>query len=151
MFKEVDQRGVGLASITATKSVPDCQCKLRIRLFVSSLVMLCGAILGAAGCSTLATLRGDLQLDKLQCDEDYAIPRVYSGLANDIRFLRGNYQDKGLVVFDAPFSIAADTILLPYTIYRQFRYGNLCPDKEINHTSQGTDTYLNPEKPDGRY
>ncbi len=137
--------------MTATKPVPDYRRKPRMRLFTLSLLVLCGALLESAGCSTLATLGGDLRLDKFQCDEAYAIPRVYSGFANDIRFLRGNYQDKGLVVFDAPFSIAADTILLPYTIYRQFRYGNLCPDKEINHTSQGTDTYLNPEKPDGRY
>ena len=151
MLKGVDQRGVGLASISATKPVRSCQRKWHIRLFTSSLVILCGALLGSAGCSTFATLGGDLRLDKLQCDEGYTIPRVYSGLANDIRFLRGNYQDKGLVVFDAPFSLAADTILLPYTIYRQVRYGNLCPDKEINHTSQGTDTYLNPERPDGRY
>lgn len=151
MCKESDQGGVRLASISATKPVPGCQRKLRIRLSASSLVILCGALLGPAGCSTLSTLRGDLRLDKLQCDEAFTLPRVYSGLANNIRFLRGNYQDKGVVVFDAPFSLAADTILLPYTIYRQLRYGNLCPDKEINHTSQGTDTYLNPERPDGRY
>lgn len=56
MLKGVDQRGVGLASISATKPVRSCQRKWHIRLFTSSLVILCGALLGSAGCSTFATL-----------------------------------------------------------------------------------------------
>ena len=92
-------------------------------------LVLCGALFQFAGCSTLATLAADLEPEKFICDEHFTIPRVYSGMGNDIRFLLGNYQDKGVTVFDAPFSLVADTIVLPYTVYRQFQYGNLCNKK----------------------
>ncbi len=74
----------------------------------------------------MATLAGGIHPNEFRCDPEYNIPRVYSGIANDIRFLRGNYQDKGLVFWDLPFSLVADTVVLPYTICTQAMYGNLC-------------------------
>jgi uncharacterized protein YceK len=74
----------------------------------------------------MATLAGGTQPDKFDCSNDVVIPRVYSGVANDIRFLTGNYGDKGFVFWDLPFSLIADTLVLPYTLYSQIRYGNLC-------------------------
>lgn len=79
-----------------------------------------------SGCSTFATIATGTGREKFDCDERYTIPRVYSGVFNDIRFLRGNYPDQGVVVLDIPFSLIADTVALPYTIYTQIAYGNLC-------------------------
>lgn len=77
-----------------------------------------------AGCSTIATTVASK--DTFQCDEKHTITRIYSGVSNDIRFLRGDYQDKGLVLWDLPFSLAADTVLLPVTVPWQFIGGNVC-------------------------
>jgi uncharacterized protein YceK len=88
------------------------------------------SLLPLAGCSTVATIAGSSEPEKFQCDPDYTIPRVYSGIANDIRYLCGNYQDKGLVFWDIPFSLVADTVALPYTVFTQTKYGNLCTKKQ---------------------
>ena len=76
------------------------------------------------GCSTVATT---VAANKLQCDDRYAIPRIYSGVALDISFLRARREDSELlVVYDLPFSMVADTAILPYTIVTQAKYGNIC-------------------------
>lgn len=54
------------------------------------------------------------------------VPRVYSGIAGILAFLRGDHPDKGIVVLDMPFSLIVDTMALPYTIFMQAKYGNLC-------------------------
>lgn len=82
-----------------------------------------------SGCSTLATIAAGTDTEKFVCDAKYTIPRVYSGVFNDIRYLRGNYPDQGVVVLDFPFSLVADTVALPYTAYTQAAYGNLCEKK----------------------
>lgn len=82
------------------------------------------------GCSTVATLAGGNNPEKFHCDENYEISRVYSGIANDLRFLRGNSVGQGIVVIDMPFSFVLDTGVLPYTIFTQNKYGNLCDKKE---------------------
>ncbi|MBI3563285.1 MAG: YceK/YidQ family lipoprotein [Gammaproteobacteria bacterium] len=86
-------------------------------------------LLALSGCSTFATIAAGSNREKFDCDEKYTIPRVYSGVFNDIRFLRGNYPDQDVVVLDFPFSLVADTIVLPYTAYTQAAYGNLCEKK----------------------
>lgn len=87
------------------------------------------------GCSSLLTIAdGSKEHSTILCDPDYTIPRIYSGVANDIRFLRGQYQDKGLVFWDLPFSLVVDTVALPYTICTQLKYGNLCT--KIEKTNQ---------------
>lgn len=103
-----------------------------IKAFVLSLIFL-----QVSGCSTVATLSGAHNQQKgvsseyaFRCDPNYTIPRVYSGVANDLRYLRGEYPNKGVVVFDLPFSFIADTIVLPYTIFTQINHGNLC-DKNL--------------------
>ena len=65
-------------------------------------------------------------------------PNIYSGVATDYLGLKsqikaGENHDNTLEVIitgfysiiDAPFSFVADTILLPYTIYRQYVYGDI--------------------------
>lgn len=83
-------------------------------------------LLALSGCSTMATISGGVSPEKFDCDPNYSIPRIYSGITNDVRFLRGNYADKGFIFWDMPFSLVADTAALPYTIYTQTKYGNLC-------------------------
>ena len=58
---------------------------------------------------------------------EYAIPRVYSGVASDFGWLRNDdAPDRGFAILDIPFSFVVDTVVLPYTIFMQAKYGNLC-------------------------
>jgi uncharacterized protein YceK len=79
--------------------------------------------LAASGCSTIGTVF----LPHRLAQEMPCIPRVYSGVCADVAILRSDAVDKELAVWDLPFSLVADTLLLPYTIYAQIRHGNLCP------------------------
>lgn len=96
-----------------------------IRLLAYSFV-----VLVLAGCSTFATLSSSENPESFDCNGNQTITRVYSGVSNDLRFLRGAYPDKGLVVLDMPFSLIADSVVLPYTIYAQISHGNLCNASE---------------------
>ena len=94
-------------------------------------------LLAATGCSSVGTLYVGLNTtnpnsnpDNFSSCGEYMIPRVYSGVANNLSFLRGDYPDKSIVVLDIPFSFIADTVVLPYTIFMQARYGNLCDSWE---------------------
>jgi uncharacterized protein YceK len=77
----------------------------------------------AGGCSSLGTV---FLSDRLAPDMP-CIPRIYGGVAADVAMLRSDMAEKELVLLDLPFSLVADTLFLPYTIYAQIRYGNLCP------------------------
>jgi len=83
-------------------------------------------VLGLEGCSTIATLVGMAKPEEFDCSTAPYIPRVYSGVFNDWRFLTSGTEGSTLVILDMPFSFVADTLVLPYTIYGQIRYGNLC-------------------------
>ena len=88
------------------------------------------------GCSTVATIAGDRSPKNFICQRGCRIPRVYSGVANDICFIRGMTEDSGLLIFDLPLSAAADTLVLPYTLVRQSKYGDLCTGLESNEAAQ---------------
>src|SRR5690242_14581963 len=90
-----------------------------------ALLILCCCLLLAAGCSTVATVTGGVN-GNFSCDDRYTVPRVYSGVANDIRFMRAGGEDSFDVILDLPFSLAADTAILPYTVVTQSKYGDLC-------------------------
>jgi uncharacterized protein YceK len=82
---------------------------IRPRLLVATLALL----LCASGCMTV-----DTQLDK-----GYKGPRVYSGVRKDLRlmgpaFLNLSFGWVVITLFDLPFSLVADTLLLPVTIPR---------------------------------
>jgi uncharacterized protein YceK len=82
---------------------------IRSRVFVAALALL----LCASGCMTV-----DTQLDK-----GYKGPRVYSGVRKDLRlmgpaFLNLSFGWVVITLFDLPFSLVADTLLLPVTIPR---------------------------------
>lgn len=78
-----------------------------------------------SGCSTFATISGGNNPNKFNCRGD-VVPRVYSGIFNDFSYLKRGSPGNGIVLVDLPFSFIADTVVVPYTIYTQLRYGNLC-------------------------
>lgn len=102
-------------------------------LTIKAAVMLGVCSLALSGCGTVHTV--------LQNDEDAArslrkqktycqsIPRIYSGLAYDFCVLNAPPDPTGflvpLVLLDLALSGVADTMSLPYTIYRQASDGNL--------------------------
>ena len=62
------------------------------------------------------------------------IPRVYSGMAYNFCLLYGEPNSNGTVssvngvpvfLIDSLFSLATDTVVLPYTIYTQAKEGNI--------------------------
>lgn len=105
------------------------------------------AIALISGCGSVRTVGSDthasakaLQLSRTYCTE---IPRIYSGVAYNFCALNGapatSYQrsadpsppapdaPQGLYwpLFDGLLSAATDTLMLPYTVYRQQRDGNI--------------------------
>jgi uncharacterized protein YceK len=94
-----------------------------------SVILLCCCSMMLTGCCTVATLVGDAT-GKFDCNPRYTIPRAYSGVAADMTFLRDGAEDCIICAVDLPLSAAADTIILPYTLVTQSKYGNLC-DKQV--------------------
>ena len=99
----------------------------RIAIFVCAITL--------SACGTLTTMTnsdgevsGQLNRKGTYCE---VVPRVYSGLAYDFCMLHS--QPDGLYVdwflhfylLDGLLSIAADTVILPYTIVAQSREGSL--------------------------
>lgn len=81
----------------------------------------------AVGCGTVAGLIGHLDPERVACEEGAWIPRAYAGVCGDVALLRSDTAEKELVWLDLPFSLVADTLVLPWTLVTQILYGNLCP------------------------
>ena len=105
---------------------------VRCRRLLALFVCCCAPVV--AGCSTLATLDGDAN-KTFDCNTKYRIPRVYSGVANDVRFIREQGEDWMICIFDLPLSAVADTVALPYTAVRQSKDGDLCTGVQTNATT----------------
>lgn len=86
-----------------------------------------------SGCGTAASVlqmdadvARDMRKQKTYCQ---SIPRIYSGLAFDFCVLNAPPDPAGVllpfVLLDLPLSGVLDTVVLPYTIYRQASDGNL--------------------------
>jgi uncharacterized protein YceK len=90
------------------------------------------------GCGTLQTLRpaeNHVEISvsgmKSSCE---TIPRVYSGTCfgvckffGDAKYKTGSIGIGGLplFIFDIPLSFIMDTLVLPYTLIRQYQDGNI--------------------------
>ncbi len=119
----------------------------KIWIKVAAISLLCMA---GTGCSTFKTQQksyeiygeedAGIQTPKGNCD--IALPHVFSGTVWDATLIMGpvlcdDFRHGGLEMafwgylalpyglIDLPFSLVADTAILPYTIYRQSRYGNI--------------------------
>ncbi|MFJ2359961.1 YceK/YidQ family lipoprotein [Pseudomonas fluorescens] len=86
-----------------------------------------------SGCGTAASVMQmdadvarDMRKQKTYCQ---SIPRIYSGLAFDFCVLHAPPDPSGVLVpfvlLDLPLSGVLDTVVLPYTIYRQASDGSL--------------------------
>lgn len=88
------------------------------------------AMISCAGCSTIITrLTGPGWQSP-----DPPLPRIYSGTVFDFRcFLRPEMHDTqglgGFCLVDVPFSLIADTVILPLSIYDQIKYGSYAASK----------------------
>ena len=89
--------------------------------------------LSISGCGTLNTVfredvaaTRELRKQKTYCQ---SIPRAYSGVAFDFCMLHAAPDPTGFlipfVLVDIAVSAVADTVVLPYTIYRQSADGNI--------------------------
>ncbi len=109
----------------------------KIWIKVAAISLLCMA---GTGCSTFVTLvQGPMMYGKNSGNRcSLALPYVFSGTVHDVTFIMkpvlcenvditedwaGFALPYGLI--DLPFSLVADTVILPYTIYRQSTYGNI--------------------------
>lgn len=118
------------------------------------LVVLCICV---SGCGTaISQYVGHQEDSKIVCEsrEEYeretcgiGQPNVYSGVSFDTRLLLTPFicESRGegdmiygyiypvvapVLIIDLPLSLATDTVILPYTIYRQFKYGSMIELKE---------------------
>ncbi|MEZ4334105.1 MAG: hypothetical protein R3F35_20335 [Myxococcota bacterium] len=84
---------------------------------------------GASGCGTLTTVLAPES--RLVCDRSETLNRVYSGIFADIEIVQGGSEDASLGVLDFPFSLAADTAMLVYTVPMQLARGDrICGGNE---------------------
>lgn len=90
-------------------------------------------VMALGGCGTVRTVSseskavGDLAEWSSYCPE---IPRMYSGVAYQFCNLtgperRGIHSDPYEILIDMAASGVADTIVLPYTSYQQYKLGNM--------------------------
>lgn len=104
---------------------------------ILGLLALLGGVLVQGGCGTVTTvLREDnatvhaLKAKKTYCQ---SVPRIYSGVAYDLCVLHGppnsgsgvSLNDVPWAFIDVPISGVLDTLVLPYTIYRQSVDGSI--------------------------
>lgn len=101
------------------------------------------AALMLGGCGTIQTVvrHDDAAIKSLKEQKSYcgAVPRIYSGLTYDFCTLNAplhsgvdaqKYNNGTIIVLiDAVISGALDTVLLPYTIYRQQADGSIIVTK----------------------
>jgi len=84
-----------------------------------------------SGCSTIYT--HNFSQENNDCSTCSTLPWVYSGVMYDLCYTK--YPEAGLIIFlDAPFSFVADTVVLPYTIYKQYSEGSICKDRKFNNS-----------------
>jgi len=100
------------------------------------------AFVGIAGCGSTRTLSSDnvvrvddLLLKGTDCGD--TLPRVYGGVVYNVCVLSGDFHRRGgplyaiapmnvpMAVLDMGVSAVADTLALPYTLYRQNQDGDI--------------------------
>ncbi len=105
------------------------------------LVLVVCVMVSCAGCGTLITRF----VSPNWSPPDPKLSRIYSGTQFDFRcFLRPEmHQTQGIGGFclvDVPFSIIADTVILPLTIYEQLKYGSYASGKPAEENKKAETT-----------
>jgi uncharacterized protein YceK len=108
-----------------------------ILLRIATRLGFAAAIAVATGCMTIRTISSDRTEGEMYEDRSLAQsrPRMYSGVYDDASCIGHIPTEHGegagpIVVFcllDLPLSIIADTLVVPYTLYEQIRFGNFHP------------------------
>lgn len=76
-----------------------------------------------SACSTTFTQLSKGYEGNKSCPDDFTIPNVFSGTVFNAHCLTAD--NLGFLCFvDLPLSIVADTLIVPYTVYKQTRYGH---------------------------
>jgi uncharacterized protein YceK len=98
-------------------------------------------ILTLTGCGTILTLScnpEDISPKYKHC----MLPHIYSGTFHDVTCQWGPPLDEGpadsvkaMLFYDIPFSLVADTVVLPVTFVKQVRHGNIWNAAEDRHLS----------------
>lgn len=88
-----------------------------------SILLAIFSMLALSSCMTVATLNVDYKSNKPKqpdpCAEYCSINRVYSGVSMDLCLLSAPTHGGFFAIWDLPLSLVADTVILPYTLYRQ--------------------------------
>ncbi len=105
------------------------------------LVLVVCVTVSCAGCGTLITRF----VGPNWSPPDPKLSRIYSGIQFDFRcFLRPEMHETqgigGFCLIDVPFSIIADTVILPLTIYEQIKYGSYAAGKPADGEKQSEKT-----------
>lgn len=93
----------------------------------------CALAVALSGCGTMRTVSNEKKaVDDLAQWNSYCpeIPRIYSGVAYHFCSLTGPertgvHSDPYQVLIDMAASGIADTVVLPYTSYQQYKHGNM--------------------------
>ncbi|OQW40251.1 MAG: hypothetical protein A4C66_02365 [Nitrospira sp. HN-bin3] len=100
-----------------------------------AIILMSVVVFSIEGCGTIITRSNDFNEEYFKGgsiragDHPSSLPRMYSGAWLDlwsVSHVRGTLG--AMLFYDIPFSLAADTILLPLTAYEQIRYGNIGND-----------------------
>ena len=110
--------------------------KTRAGVFLSAVI-----VLSCIGCGTLITR----YVSPNWTPPAPALPRIYSGTLFDLRcfFRPAMHETQGIGGFclvDLPFSIVADTVILPLTIYEQVKYGSYAAARQHEGAQPATTT-----------
>ncbi len=101
------------------------------------LVLTAFVTLACTGCGTIITRF----VSPNWSPPDPKLSRIYSGTQFDFRcFLKPTMHETqgigGFCLVDVPFSIIADTVILPLTIYEQIKYGSYATEKPVDSNEQ---------------
>ncbi len=87
-------------------------------------IVVLATALALTGCGTLVTQTRNFNKGMCDTPDVWPIPRVYSGTVLDIWAVAQGGEMGGYLFWDIPFSLIADTVILPYTAFRQIRDGS---------------------------
>lgn len=77
-----------------------------------------------SGCASIYTQTHDAYVDAgVDCSDSKTIPNIYSGTVFDLFCLPAENAGFFCLV-DLPLSFVIDTVIIPYTIYKQTQYGS---------------------------
>lgn len=120
-----------------------------VRKKVTLIGMMIFVISLTTSCASIYTLTADSEdFYGGACTESCkVIPRIYSGTVMDFcgAFVGGGGQGAAIMFYDLFLSIPVDTLVLPYTIYSQFLYGNFWESKKCESDQISSEVRVKPK------